>query len=350
MRTNIIPLLALPALFTSPATAKQKPKDAILLSEVQTLTLRANRQTSHRRVPAIPQLKCISSKQICALHEVDVMRCTNQGSSYSAEDIEWSCTASLPPELKLGATDVVCEGYAGPGDPYVLRGSCGVEYRLVLTDLGERRFPQIASAGSGGWFSGWLGRSSSSSSNAGGGVGNINHEPLRYPESGEGEGGSLVGAWLFRILFAGVFFWIVRGAWRRWNAPNAAGRRRRGNRWFGNGGGGGGFDSGSGPGGGGGDAYNSPPPYKNSSSEGGGGWRPGFWSGLAGGLAASYLSGNRRNWQEEPRTYNFYGGGGGSSSSSSWGSSSSGRSSDYGSGSTSSSRHISTGFGSTRRR
>lgn len=76
-------------------------------SQVESLTLRADRQTSHRRVPAVPQLKCVSSKGICSKYKIDVLRCENKGSGYDSEDIQWSCTASLPPELKLGSTDVV---------------------------------------------------------------------------------------------------------------------------------------------------------------------------------------------------------------------------------------------------
>lgn len=266
------------------------------------------------------------------------MRCTNQGSSYGAEDVEWSCVAALPPELKLGATDVLCEGYARPDDPYVLRGSCGVEYRLVLTDLGEQRYPDIANdgnnGGGGGWFSGWGGSKP--------------EKPLRSPDPDER--GSDLGAWLFGILFVGVLLWIVYSAWTQAGAPGAVQRRPRNNNgWFG--GGGGGFDPGFGPGGGGGGGYGGygddpPPPYsKYSSSQAG--WRPGFWSGVAGGAAAAYLAGNRRDRQQESR--NFYGGGGSSSSSGSWGSRP-GPSSNSGASSTSTSRYTSTGFGSTSRR
>ncbi|KAI1128074.1 hypothetical protein F5Y10DRAFT_182562 [Nemania abortiva] len=348
--------IAVPAilgLLSASASAKAKPKDAILLSQVQTLTLKADKQTTHRRVSAIPQLKCVSSPRVCALHAVDVMRCTNQGSSYGAEDVEWSCAASLPPELKLGATDVVCEGYAGPDDPYVLRGSCGVEYRLVLTDLGERKFPDIANGGSGGWFSGWGGGSGSGGSSGGSGSGN---KPIRIPDPDAQR--TDLGGWLFGILFVGVLLWILYSALTQTNTPGALQRRPR-NRWFGGGGGGGGFDPGFGPGGGGGGGYggygSDPPPpyskYSGSSRQNQEGWRPGFWSGVAGGAAAAYLAGNRgTRQQQEPR--NFYGGG----SSSSWGSgsapgpSSSSRGSDSGAASTSSSRYTSTGFGSTSRR
>jgi hypothetical protein len=50
------------------------------------------------------------------------MRCTNMGSDYGDEDISWSCTADVPHYFKLGSTDVLCEGYSSPEDPYVLKG------------------------------------------------------------------------------------------------------------------------------------------------------------------------------------------------------------------------------------
>ncbi|KAK8114862.1 hypothetical protein PG999_006931 [Apiospora kogelbergensis] len=155
----------------TPASAATKPKNAILLSQVQTLTLRGGgAQTTHRRVSAMPQLSCVSSPKVCSLHEVDVMRCENKGAGYSDEDIQWSCTASLPPTLKLGGTEVMCEGYSGPDDDYVLKGSCGVQYRLVLTAEGERRAcvnangnqavqrrPRGGGGGGGGWGPGFGG-------------------------------------------------------------------------------------------------------------------------------------------------------------------------------------------------
>lgn len=94
------PLLALLLLLAGAQAAK--PRDAILLSQVESLTLRGDKQTTHRRVSAIPQLKCISHRNICAKYSIDLMRCENKGSGYDTEDIQWSCTAQLPPELKLG--------------------------------------------------------------------------------------------------------------------------------------------------------------------------------------------------------------------------------------------------------
>ncbi|KAI1173773.1 hypothetical protein F4777DRAFT_556697 [Nemania sp. FL0916] len=336
--------------------ASSQPKDAILLSSVRALTLRHNTPTTSRRLHAIPQLKCISSAQICALHKIDIMRCTNQGSSYGSEAIEWSCAADLPPELRLGSTDVLCEGYQSSEDEYVLRGSCGVEYRLVLTEAGERRFPEVAGAGSsGGWFSGW-GKSKE-------------EEPLRYNSKDKKEEGSTLGAYLFGIIFVGVVFWILYSAWTQATAttgPDTPRRRRPRNTWFG--GGGGGFDPGYGPGGGGGGggySYDPPPPYSKYSSTSSSssrqnqeeGWRPGFWSGVAGGAAAAYMAGNRGSGSRQQESRNsFFGGGGGNSGSGGggggggWGSTPSSSSSSGGGGSVSSTRYTSTGFGSTRRR
>ncbi|KAH0494294.1 hypothetical protein TgHK011_000919 [Trichoderma gracile] len=290
-----LPLLALSA----------RPKNAILLSGVRSLTLRGNgAKTTSRRVAPIPQLKCVSSKAVCDLFPIDVMRCTNQGSSYGSEDIEWSCTASLPEEFKLGSTEVICEGYSSPDDPYVLKGSCGVEYRLLLTDKGEQRYPDVAN--SGRWFS-------------------------------NGEGNPDWGGWLFAFVFLTVLGWILYSAWRNGtNGRNRVpGRGGNGGGW-GGGGGGGGWGPGWGPG------NDPPPPYPGTKpDQGQQGWRPGFWTGLAGGAAAAYLAGNRNNRREE--RYPSQG----------WGAGPSSRSFSSGSGSSSASnspRYESTGFGSTRRR
>lgn len=40
---------------TNAAKQTKSPKNAILLSNVQSLTLRADAKTAHRRVPAVPQ-------------------------------------------------------------------------------------------------------------------------------------------------------------------------------------------------------------------------------------------------------------------------------------------------------
>ncbi|KAH8779682.1 transmembrane protein-like protein 66 [Hyaloscypha sp. PMI_1271] len=300
-------LLAL--LFSSVTEGAKKPpaKDAILLSQVKTLTLRNNAKTSHRRVSAVPQLTCKGPG--CAHYKVDIMRCTNQGSAYSSEDVEWSCTASLPPEFKLGSTDVVCEGYRNRDDEYILKGSCGVEYRLVLTDLGEEKY-----GGGGFWGS--------------------------KPKSGGDEEGWTWSSVLFVFVFLGVLGWIIYSAFQATPGARRIPRQRPGGFWGGGWGGGG-------PGGG--DPYDPPPPYpgtypgKRYGYGATDGWRPGFWSGALGGAAAGYMAGNRGNRQEPaPQRGNSWFGG------DSGGFNNAPRRS--GSSSSSSARHDSTGFGSTSRR
>jgi hypothetical protein len=230
------------------------------------------------------------------------MRCSNQGADYSTEDIQWSCVANLPEEVKLGSTDVICEGYKDRDDEFVLKGSCGVEYRLLLTDKGEERY------GGGGFWNG---------------KGNSGGEESNFP------------AWLFMIVFFGVFGWILYSMYQAYQTgPNVRRQPRR----FG-GGGWGGW-------GGGNDDDDPPPPYpgypRSKPTFGAPGWQPGFWSGVAGGAAAGYMAGNRGNRQPDPvqRPGSWFGGDNGGSS----------RTRSSGSNSGSGARHESTGFGSTSRR
>ena len=87
------------------------------LSKVKSLTFKSNSQTTARRVKPIPQMQCIGPANVCKLYSVDTMRCMNAGSDYDEENVQWTCTASLPPEFKLGSTDVSCEGYASSERP-----------------------------------------------------------------------------------------------------------------------------------------------------------------------------------------------------------------------------------------
>ncbi|TEY60186.1 hypothetical protein BOTCAL_0184g00070 [Botryotinia calthae] len=287
--------------FTPLTAAASTPKNAILLSKVKSLTLRDNAQTSHRRVSAVPQLSC--SGPGCRHYKVDVMRCTNQGSDYSSEDIQWSCTANLPEEFKLGSTDVICEGFDSKDDEYVLKGSCAVEYRLLLTEEGEAKY------GKSFWDDG----SGDSSVEKGMGI-------------------------LFWLIFVGVLGWILYSMVQNWRQGPANGQAGRV-------GGGGGF---VGWGGGGPGDDDPPPPYpgtgKRSTRSYGAteqAWRPGFWSGAAAGAAGGYFAGNRANRQNQGSSW---GGGGGSS----WGGGSGSGSSSASSPSTNT--RSNTGFGSTSRR
>ncbi|CAO1604009.1 hypothetical protein XANCAGTX0491_007581 [Xanthoria calcicola] len=283
----------------------------VLLSNVQTLTLRHELKTSHRRVAPVPQLKCIGGNAK-GYYNVDIMRCKNQGADYDREDIQWTCMASLPSEFKLGSTDVICEGYESSNDPYVLKGSCGVEYRLMLTDIGEKKYGHRV-------------KSKSYDSDLGDFAGNR------------------LGAILFGLIFVGVLGWIVYSAL----FSNRAGDGGNPLGWGGR------------PGGDGGGGDDPPPPYsrqpspwssKSFPSNAGArasSWRPGFWTGAAAGAAGGYLAGNRGQTQPSPssRGWGYGGNDNGEGSSSGRTRPSSSSSSTF-----SSTRHQSSGFGSTSRR
>lgn len=248
------------------------------------------------------------------------MRCTNSGSGYDVNDVEWTCKAQLPPEFKLGSTEVVCEGYDSPDDPYILKGSCGVEYRLILTEAGEEKYGKKSS---------W--------------------RPSKDSKDTSGDSFSWEDLYtiIFWIIFLTVLFWILSAACSETTNAGNRPRQPRGGGW-------GGFG-----GGGGGDGNDPPPPYTPrpprkpypSSSGSGEGWRPGFWSGAAGGAAAGYAAGrmaagNNQRTPEYPQR-----GGGWFNANVNAGPSNvnTARRSDSDS-SPSSSRYESTGFGSTRRR
>ncbi|PYH88537.1 hypothetical protein BO71DRAFT_403756 [Aspergillus ellipticus CBS 707.79] len=305
--------LLFPSALSLGNSPKPPGKDAILLSRVHSLTLRENRLTSSRRVAPIPQLKCTGpSKRICNMYPIETMRCTNEGYDYDEEDVQWTCTTPLPAEFKLGATDVVCEGYRNADDKWVLKGSCGVEYRLLLTELGEEKFGRGSNAWSQNPYkSGWSGLF--------GAVGNL----IFF---------GFMGACFVMILWP-----MLRDCFglRR----NRRGQDGRG--WGGFGGGGGGGGPYPGP----------PPPYTRSpdpySSRSDSGWRPGFWTGALGGAAAGYGLGSRSNRSGSPFIERR------SSSFRRWDDPGEGSSGSRSSGSRTpqfSSPTTSTGFGSTRRR
>ena len=336
MRVLGATLLAFAATTTT-THARKTPSDAVLLSNIKTLTLHGGRQTTARRGPAVPQLDCVGGNAK-GLHDVEVMRCTNAGAEYGPEDVQWTCQASLPTEFKLGSTEVVCEGYDSAEDPYVLKGSCGVEYRLILTEAGERKYGERYDYGK--------------------------------EEYGRGQRKGGLGEKLFTFVFWAIFLgesYLLFAGYElskltTFFTTGIVGLIIR-SIWTGGAGGhGGGGRPGGGWGGGGGDdghddpppPYSSYPPRSKPSSQsapGSSAWRPGFFTGAATGAAAGYAMGNRNN--RGPTTgqagpSNWFGNGGGSQSgpSRSFG----GGGSSSGSPPSSGSRYESTGFGGSRRR
>ncbi|KIY44002.1 DUF1183-domain-containing protein [Fistulina hepatica ATCC 64428] len=100
----------------------------IQLSRIKHLTFYRDALTDSRRNDPLPQLSCIG--KACQLYQPDVVRCQNIGGH--GTDVDWKCEADLPEALRMGRVEVSCEGWSGPGDPYVFKGkSCALEYRLT---------------------------------------------------------------------------------------------------------------------------------------------------------------------------------------------------------------------------
>jgi len=106
-------------------------REAILLHDIKELSFMRGATTLSRREPAIAQLECIGGSAKGVL-EPNVVRCVNIGHI----EPHWRCEAVLDTTVKLGGVTVTCEGYEGPHDPYVLRGSCGLQYSLEYTEWG----------------------------------------------------------------------------------------------------------------------------------------------------------------------------------------------------------------------
>lgn len=241
------------------------------------------------------------------------MRCHNEGVDYDDESVQWSCTASLPPQFKLGSTDVVCEGYSGADDPYVLKGSCGVEYRLVLTPLGEERY----------------GRRSAKAKAI-----QSDEQEIPEPKIKQKSKHTSWSGLTFWGLFISILGYILYTAMFRIRGPSPDGGRELPRSPWGWGGATG--DQTGNP---------APPPYDFYSKgpqtpRTPSAWRPGFWSGVLGGGAAGYMAGSKGEKAPaaglRPVNANRSSGNGEGSSSEAT--------------ATSTSRHDSTGFGSTTRR
>ncbi|KAK4683413.1 hypothetical protein P7C73_g6855, partial [Tremellales sp. Uapishka_1] len=103
----------------------------VALKGVKTLTFFADKKTTGRRTSPIPQLECVG--KACRGFQPQVIQCTNNGDD-GAGSIQWRCDTDLPSSLRLGKTDVSCEGWSAAGDSNILQGSCALQYNLYTID------------------------------------------------------------------------------------------------------------------------------------------------------------------------------------------------------------------------
>jgi len=104
-----------------------------LLKDLDAITLHRGYKTTGRRMSPISQLKCVGG---CHIRQPSTVQCQNKGSD--GTNVQWKCMAELDEKYKFGRIEVVCEGYEYPTDPYVVTGSCGLEYTIEYTSKGHR--------------------------------------------------------------------------------------------------------------------------------------------------------------------------------------------------------------------
>jgi len=225
------------------------------LARVPALTFYKDALTESRRTAPIPQLICVGKP--CRLYTPEVVRCESLGGA--GTDIEWKCQADLPDSLRFGRVEVSCEGWSRPGDSYVLKGSCSLEYRLVQVP------GSLRNSDSDNWF---------------------------------GEQSSSVASTVFTVIWLGVvaliLYSFIQSCLR--TPRNVVGGRpdpRQPGPGF-PGGFPGSFN----------DDPSAPPPYSKNPTPQNEGWRPGFWTGaFLGGLGTHFFN-NRQNqhtydWERE---------------------------------------------------
>lgn len=113
----------------------------ILERGIQVLTFKSGTWTAARRVAPVRTMTCTggSAAQRTDLHP-SVVQCENKGMDDQGR-VNWKCTAELHESVRFGAISVNCEGWTHPDDPYILPGSCGLEYELDLVPPAPTRAP-----------------------------------------------------------------------------------------------------------------------------------------------------------------------------------------------------------------
>lgn len=111
------------------ANAQISYQGKVLLRDVSSLSFKNDGIfTTSRKGSRIPKMNCESG--LCEFGPNNIL-CKNVGLN-DENDVVWECTGyGLTDGYKLTHSDVSCEGYDYPEDPYIVSGSCGLYYGIA---------------------------------------------------------------------------------------------------------------------------------------------------------------------------------------------------------------------------
>lgn len=112
--------------------ASTAPSDKVHIRDIQTVVANEGLMTKGRR-SIVPQIQCEAGP--CSMGPTQFM-CHNQG--FDGKDATWKCeNQGTSAGYEITYSDVLCEGYDHPDDPYVTAGSCGVVYGLKQSQFSQ---------------------------------------------------------------------------------------------------------------------------------------------------------------------------------------------------------------------
>jgi SOCE-associated regulatory factor of calcium homoeostasis len=131
------------------SSADSGSADRVYLRSVSALTFSVNGRTRGRRRYSRTQLECVGGSAAGyfwsgADRYPRIVNCENRG--WDGASVQWRCRAELKDGLEFGDTSVTCEGYDGPADDYIVRGSCRLEYTLNYSSAYEISFAHVVYA------------------------------------------------------------------------------------------------------------------------------------------------------------------------------------------------------------